>query len=370
MPKLGLTMTEGVLTSWLAENGAEVIKGQPLFEIETDKMTTEASAEADGILHTVAEAGAAVPVLALVAYLLAPGEPLPQTTQPAVEGAQHPRSLARPPIEKSARPSGPHLASPAAKRRARELAVDIATVEPSGDDGRITVADVEAFATGREDVVPMSSVRKRIAERMRASVAQTAAVTLTSEVDATEIVRLRREQAVSFNAMLAVIAARALQEFPDINAQLDGESIRRVAEVSVGIAVDTPRGLLVPVVRDVAGKPLGEVHRELKELAQRAVDGKSQPGDLDGATFTITNLGALGVDAFTPIINLPQVAILGVGRIQQKPAAWQNRIELRDRMILSLTFDHRLVDGAPAARFLRRIAELLEGPSWIELRAA
>jgi pyruvate dehydrogenase E2 component (dihydrolipoamide acetyltransferase) len=123
-------------------------------------------------------------------------------------------------------------------------------------------------------------------------------------------------------------------------------------------------------VRDVAGKPLGEVHRELKELAQRAVDGKSQPGDLDGATFTITNLGALGVDAFTPIINLPQVAILGVGRIQQKPAAWQNRIELRDRMILSLTFDHRLVDGAPAARFLRRIAELLEGPSWIELRAA
>jgi pyruvate dehydrogenase E2 component (dihydrolipoamide acetyltransferase) len=372
MPKLGLTMSEGVLTSWLAENGAAISKGQPLFEIETDKMTSEASAEAAGILHVVAEAGETVAVLKVVAYLLAPGEQPPEPAhQPAVAVSSPPaKNLSAAQIEKPDRPAGPSPASPAAKRRARELGVDIARVEPGGDDGRITVADVEAFASRGPAAVAMTSVRKRIAERMRASVSQTAAVTLTSEVDATEIVRLRRERAVSFDSMLAAIAARALQEFPDINSQLDGESVRQITEISIGVAVDTPRGLLVPVVRDVPGKSLAEVDRQLQELAQRAVDGKSQPGDLEGATFTITNLGMLGVDAFTPIINLPQVAILGVGRVQRKPVAWQDRIELRDRMVLSLTFDHRPVDGAPAARFLRRIAELVEGPSWLESKTA
>ncbi len=212
---------------------------------------------------------------------------------------------------------------------------------------------------------------------MHASSQQTAPVTLTSEVDATELVKIRAHLngdlekelgfRISYNDILVKIAACCLEEHPHLNARQEGNAIHLLPDISIGLAVDTPRGLLVPVVHHVQRKPIADIAMELREKHERAIAGKSLPEDLAGGTFTITNLGALGVDAFTPIINLPEIAILGIGRIQQKPAAWQGKVELRHRMALSLTFDHRLVDGAPAARFLRRVSELIEKP-WPALK--
>jgi len=369
MPKLGLTMSEGVLVNWLAESGSRVEKGQPLFEIETDKMLTEATAEADGILHTVAVAGSTVAVLEVVGYLLDPGEE-PPSPEPVTHETGN-LAETPPPISVDERsPAGRRLASPAAKRRARELGIDLSQVTPSGNDGRITEADVESAAERTGEVHKMDRTRQMIADRLLASSRESAAVTLTTEVDATELVGLRRglgghASPPSYNAIFVKIVARCLSEFPEFNAWREGDEIRLPREIAVAVAVDTPRGLLAPVVHEVPRKPVRDVSRELDQLAERAINGKSQPGDLDGGSFTITNLGAFGVDAFTPIINPPQMAILGVGRIQRKPAAWQDRIELRDRLTLSLTFDHRWIDGAPAARFLHRISELVEASSFL-----
>lgn len=221
-------------------------------------------------------------------------------------------------------------------------------------------------------MVPISGVRSLIAERMLASSQQTASVTITSEVDATELVNMRAQLneglseqlgfRISYNPILVKIVARALREFPYMNARQEGDSICLLPEVHIGLAVDTERGLLVPVVREADRKSIPQIGRELRDKAQRAIDGKILPDEFSGGTFTITNLGAFGVDAFTPIINPPEMAILGIGRIEQAPMAYKGEMCLRHRLILSLTFDHRLVDGAPAARFLQRIRELIEKP--------
>jgi pyruvate dehydrogenase E2 component (dihydrolipoamide acetyltransferase) len=371
MPKLGLTMTEGVLTKWLVEDGQEVRKGQHLFEIETDKVTLEAEAEADGVIWIQTKAGETVPVLATVGYLTTPGERAPALAA-STEGTPAP---ARRPI------------SPAAKRRAAEAGVDINEVPAGGADGRVSVADVEAYLAARMqsspapaaetatqiNETPLSGIRGLIAERMLAASQQTAAVTLTTEVDAGELVLVRERLnqspgqqlgfRISYNDLLAKLVAECLHEFPYMNARLENKSIRTMPEIAIGLAVDTARGLIVVAGRDTRRKSLVAVAREYHEKIERALSGRSVPEDLDGATFTITNLGGLGVDVFTPIINLPQAAILGVGRIRQVPAVWQGRIEPRHRVVLSLTFDHRLTDGAPAGRFLQRLGQRIEEAS-------
>jgi pyruvate dehydrogenase E2 component (dihydrolipoamide acetyltransferase) len=374
MPKLGLTMTEGTVAKWLVEEGQRVEKGQILFEAETDKITTEVQAEAGGIVCVTAPEGTLVPVLGVVGYLLQDGEKRPEAEVPVVEAP--PPAPALPAHPAPSEVATVRLASPAAKRRAKELGVDIGQVIPSSPDGRISAADVEAFATQpklklESDALPMSAVRRVIAERMLASSQRTAPVTLTTEVDATEMAAAkaglseRLGRRISYNDLLVKCAAAALTEHTDLNARLVGETIVRSSGIHIGIAVDTPRGLMVPVIRSVAGKSLAEVSLAVREAAERAMAGRSLPDELSGGTFTITNLGALGVDAFTPIVNLPEVAILGVGRIQPKPTVWRGSIVIRERLVLSLTVDHRLIDGAPAARFLGRIAELIEtGAGW------
>jgi pyruvate dehydrogenase E2 component (dihydrolipoamide acetyltransferase) len=217
------------------------------------------------------------------------------------------------------------------------------------------------------DTLPLRGVRALIAERMQASHRETAPVTLTAEADATELVDVRRrlaaqDVAVSYNDLLLTILARALREHRRLNASLDGDVIRLWKRIDLGLAVDTDRGLLVPVVRAVDHKGLAQLAVETKDLAERARTGKISPDELRGSTFTLTNLGGLGVDAFTPIINLPETAILGVGRIKEKPAAVAGRVTIRSMMWLSLTFDHRLVDGGLAARFLQRVVQLVEQP--------
>jgi pyruvate dehydrogenase E2 component (dihydrolipoamide acetyltransferase) len=222
--------------------------------------------------------------------------------------------------------------------------------------------------------VPLTGLRRIIAERMAASDQATARVTLVTEADATAFVEAREQLkadvadewgfAPGYNDLLGIIVARALREFPYMNARLsaDGQAIERLPVVNLGMAVDTERGLLVPVIRDADRKGLRAFGAKFRALVERARAGKSLPDDLTGGTFTITNLGMHEVDAFTPIINLPEAAILGVGRIQPKPVVRDGEIVVRQMWTLSLVFDHRLVDGAPAARFLQRIKQLIESP--------
>jgi pyruvate dehydrogenase E2 component (dihydrolipoamide acetyltransferase) len=306
-------------------------------------------------------------------YILAEGESLAEAETPEPEAGD---AEAQPQPTVGEKVSRPGKASPRAKRRARELGVDIAEVPSSGD--LVSVEDVEAFAAGGEGKdspdeatrVPVTGVRAVIMQRMAESSAQTAPVTLTREVDATKLVEARdRLNArhgdelgfrISYNDLLISLATRALQEFDYMNARLEGDHIVSDPGIHIGIAVDTDRGLLVPVVKDCANRDVIAIARELRGLVERAQGGRSLTEDLEGGTFTITNLGAYGIDAFTPIINLPQTAILGVGRIILKPAVHDGSIQMRRMMFLSLTFDHRLVDGAPAARFLARLVEHIE----------
>jgi len=273
-------------------------------------------------------------------------------------------------------------ATPVARRLAEQAGLDLRAVRGTGPGGRITKEDVQqALATVAppepetlepETLEPLSGVRAVIARRMAESHQTTAPVTLTTEADATAFVELRERLKASlaadlgfnigYNDLLIKLVARALREFPYMNARLEGEVIRHLREVHVALAVDTDRGLLVPVIRDADRKGVAEIARELRDLVERARAGKALPDELSGSTFTITNLGMHEIDGFTPIINLPEAAILGVGRIKARPAVVDGEICVRQTVWLSLTFDHRLVDGAPAARFLQRIKQLIEEP--------
>lgn len=304
-------------------------------------------------------------------------------------------------------------ATPVAKKMAVDMAVDLKVINGSGAHGKITKADVLQAASAEtpqpapiteekpvptaepvpqtvqpspappqkptpegdvQERVPLKGIRGIIARRMGESVHTTARVTLVSEVDATELVTLREQLkdryaeqwgfAPGYNELLAMIVANALRQFPFVNARFsaDGESIEYLKPVNMGMAVDTDRGLLVVVIRDIDKKGLREIGSEFRVLVKRAREGKSGPDDLSGSTFTISNLGMFRVDAFTPVINLPEAAILGVGRIVEKPVVKDGEIVVRKMLTLSLVFDHRLVDGAPAARFLDYIGEIIEEP--------
>lgn len=285
-------------------------------------------------------------------------------------------------------------ATPVARKVAAELGVDLATVTGTGVGGKITQDDIAAAAAlapvraelpvspaEREvelpavEIVstePLSGLRGIIAERMAVSAHTTAHVTLVTEADASTFVEVRTRLkaevseewgfAPGYNDLLALIVARALREHPHMNARLNGDVIERLSYVNLGMAVDTERGLIVPVIRDADEMGLQELGARFRELVARARMGKSVPDDLTGGTFTITNLGMHDIDAFTPIINLPEAAILGVGRIQPKPAVRDDQVVVCQMMTLSLAFDHRVVDGAPAARFLQRIKQMVENP--------
>ena len=279
-------------------------------------------------------------------------------------------------------------ATPVAQRVAAETGVDLRAVTGTGPGGKITKGDVTravapavapapipALPLPEVEVlerVPLKGVRAIIADRMGASVHTTARVTLLMEVDATELVNMRERLkarvekewgfAPGYNDLLAKIVAMALRQYPYMNARLTSDAIEHLAHVNLGTAVETERGLLVPVVRDADRKSLRQFGQELRELIDRARNGRSLPDDLTGGTFTVTNLGAYDVMAFTPVINLPEAAILGIGNITPTPVARGEQVVIRKIMYLSLVFDHRLVDGAPAAQFLQYIKGLIEEP--------
>jgi pyruvate dehydrogenase E2 component (dihydrolipoamide acetyltransferase) len=276
------------------------------------------------------------------------------------------------------------LITPVARRMAEEAGLDWRDVRGSGPGGRITSDDVARAlkpassmvdttpATTREtnqavESIPLRSVRAVIAERMLRSATNAAQVTLTAEADATLLVKLRDQLVqdgieASYNDLFLYVLGRVLREHPKLNASLEDDTIKVWQRVHVGLAVDTERGLLVPVVRDVDQKGLLPLAAETRSLIKRARAGQCTPDELSGGTFTLTNLGMFGIDAFTPLINLPECAVLGVGRIKRQPVMVGEEVLGRDMVWLSLTFDHRLVDGGPAARFLQRVVQLVERP--------
>ncbi|MCX5735008.1 MAG: dihydrolipoamide acetyltransferase family protein [candidate division NC10 bacterium] len=287
--------------------------------------------------------------------------------------------------------------SPVAKKLAQEHGIDVATLVGTGPEGRIVREDVERAiaaesreprAASREpraesreakqaipESIPLTGIRKVIFDRMGQSWREAARVTLFADADMTEMVRLREAKGaewerrfgikVSYSDLIHMAVARALREEPRINCRLDGQAVRVRKEVNLSVAVDLGEGLVVVVIKDADRKSLGDLAKAARDLAERARAGKLSPDDMADGTFTVTNLGGLGVEAFTPIINQPQAGILGIGKIMEKPVVLGGGIHIRSMLTLSLVFDHRLLDGAPAAKFLAKVKALLEEPAWI-----
>jgi pyruvate dehydrogenase E2 component (dihydrolipoamide acetyltransferase) len=265
---------------------------------------------------------------------------------------------------------------PAARRLAKESGVDLGQVQGSGPGGRILVVDVEKAVQAPSQaaplLVPMQGMRRTIATRMLQSLQTMAQVTITTEANLSEATVLRKglsrhlsEGSISPMHLVIKATAHALKEHPRLNALQADEQVQLVDQVNIGVAVALDEGLLTPVIRDADTRNLAEIASQGRELAARTREGKAKPEDVSGGTFTITNLGAYEIDAFTPIINPPQVGILGVGRVVEKPIIDQGVATKGDMMVLSLTFDHRVVDGAPAAEFLQKVKRLLEDPWWM-----
>lgn len=386
MPKLGLSMKEGTVGKWLKKEGDAVKQGEPLLEVMTDKIANKVDAPADGVLlKIVADKKAKLPVGGLLGVIGEAGEDIGEILKaagntgaaaaPAAKAAG--AKVARPAVKV---PAGEIKISPAARKLAQDNDIDFTTVAGTGPEGRITREDIEnaineqsAAADERPtlEVIPYEGMRQAVGENMANSWAVAPKVTHHTSVDMTALMALRATlnadvkdtEKISVTDILVKAVAKALKSYPIMNASLDGEEIKVLADIHVGVAVAIPNGLVVPVVKNADTTSLADVSKAIKDLAKRAKKNKLDPEEMSGSTFTVTNLGGYGsVDWFTPIINQPESAILGVGRTVKKPVVVGDQVVIRPMMGLSLSFDHRVVDGAPAAEFLGYLIKLIEQP--------
>lgn len=408
MPRLSDTMTEGVIAGWHKKVGDAVKKGDVLADIETDKATMELESYKDGILlYQGAAAGSVIKVndllciigketldvAAIVAAVKGGASGATATPTPAPANATAPASAASAQPETNADHAGRIFASPLAKKLAAEKGIDLAIIKGSGDNGRIIRNDVESFTpaavqsstpapvsspaspaasvvTGKEsfEEVPVSQMRKVIAKRLSESLftAPHFYLTMSVDMDAAVAARTRlNEQSgvkISFNDMVVKATALALQQNPKVNSSWLGDRIRYNHHINIGVAVAVEDGLLVPVVRFANTKTLTQIGAEVKIFAQKAKDKKLQPSDWEGSTFTISNLGMFGIDQFTAIINPPDACILAVGGISQVPVVKNGQVVPGNVMKLTMSCDHRVVDGATGAAFLQTLKSLLEEP--------
>jgi pyruvate dehydrogenase E2 component (dihydrolipoamide acetyltransferase) len=406
MPKLGLTMEQGTIGSWLAAEGDQVKKGQPLIEVVTDKVTMDVEAQVTGVLRKIiVEAGNEVPVATLVGVigsadeditdLLSTGAgvaaaPAPEpTTAPPTPAPAPAVPVAPAPVVAAAADGRPHRASPKARKIAAERGVDLTAIAGTGPVGRIVSADVLAgnvvpvtapspvaasapitapIPAGVAIEVELTRPQQVAAERLTASYQQVPHIHVWMEISAVWMQQFRQGYAlegkkVSFNDLIVKACARVLSDFPRFNSHFLNGKIHQLSQVDIGIATDTPSGLMVPVLRDVAQKSVEGIAIDSATLVDRTRRGALGPDEMAGGGFTISNLGMFGVSRFTAIINPPQVAILAVGAIENRVVALDNgALASRPCMSVDLAGDHRAVDGASCARFLQRLKEVLETP--------
>ena len=410
MPKVDMVMETGTFIEWLKQEGDRVEKGAPLFVIMTDKASIEIEAPASGVLAGVkAKPDDVIPVTEVIAHILGPGEELPAAKAPPAAGPVETAPVAEPvraslAAQSEAATPGPGVgrirATPVARRLASELGVDLGQVQGRGPRGRIHKADVLAVAEDgvkaplaagagvpvrvrrglevplpsarRKEVIPLAGPRKIIAERMAYSAFTAPHITLALSVDMSEASRLRSRLLdpieertgvrLSFTAFLVRAVASTLPRHPYLNASLDGDRVILWEDVHAGVAASIEDRLIVPVIREAQSKDLEKIVAELGDLVERARARRLAPSEMVGSTFTISNLGMFGIESFTAIINPPESAILAVGKIVDRPVKAEGKIELRPTMNLTLSADHRIVDGAEGARFLADLKAVLENP--------
>jgi pyruvate dehydrogenase E2 component (dihydrolipoamide acetyltransferase) len=418
MPSFGMYTSEGTLTSWLAQAGAQVEAGQPIAEIETDKSTHELPAPASGTLQHVAAIGTLLKEEAVLGYILLNGETLPNQNGHAVKEEAAPVQA---PVQQKPVAAGSDgiKASPIARRLAASHNIDLRTLTGSGPNGRIVEADVmarvnatpktqeaittipqplpaeEGSSSSLEQVQrtsesaslithlgirvkqrqPLSAMRRAIGERLRRSQSTAVSLTLTREVEADKLVAARKllgeklGLSIPFDALFAKLLAGALAVQPELNSVIEDNALVIYDEINVGVAVSVQGGLIVPVVHDVTKTSLASVAGQIRVLSERARTNTLRPDDMAGGTATITNLGGFGVDAFTPVLNPPQSCILGIGRIQPRVVAREMAMALANTCWLSLTFDHRVTDGVPAAQALDFIAQKMNDDAYLQALA-
>jgi pyruvate dehydrogenase E2 component (dihydrolipoamide acetyltransferase) len=423
MPKLGMAMTEGIVAKWNKRDGDWVNKDEEIAVVMSKKITYKLKAPESGVLRIIVREKETRPINSVLAFITAEGEPVPavEDVAPAAAAAAVTTAVPAPAAPLPAKP-GFVLASPAARRLAKEKDIDLAQVKGAGPDGMVTEADVTRFieeiaqaaevlatptarklaeqrglklaeilGTGiggritEQDVLdfeaetkapsaaapatritPFAGMRQAIAEHMVESLHNMAQLTMMMEVDVTDLVRLRDQVKADFDVTYTDLAVKAvaktLKLHPMLNATLIGDEVHQIESIHIGVAVALQDGLIVPVVRDADKLTVQEIAREIRRLAQGAREDTLTVDEVMGSTFTITNLGAYGIDGFTPIINSPEAAILGVGRIVERVVVHDDQIARRKMMALSLTIDHRLIDGATGAEFMRSLKEMIENP--------
>jgi pyruvate dehydrogenase E2 component (dihydrolipoamide acetyltransferase) len=397
IPKVGMAMKEATLLEWKVEEGAHVNKSDAVLVLQTEKVKVEVEAAADGYVHILVGVNVKAPVGRIVGLIAETEEELaalqkepPQemfttTPVPAKAGA----ASGAAPASAPARAATEVIISPAARKLAQEQMIDVTTVIGTGPGGRIIREDIEEAMRARHEAatvaaeeyagkrvrerIPLTGMREAIAEHMHRSLSISAQLTMMGEIDMSQIVRLRetllrQEKSlgtrVSYNDIFVVVCAKALLDNPIINSSLEGNEIVVWEDVNIGVAVAIEEGLIVPVIRNADKKSLVEISKEAAALVEKARSGSLMPDDVMDGTFTITNLGAVGGGwGFgTPIISQPQSAILGTGAISDRAVIREGQVVARPIMTYSFTFDHRVIDGAPAAKFMARVTQLLENP--------
>ena len=408
VPTLGESVADATVARWIKTTGDAVAADEPVVELETDKVTLEVPAPAAGTLGEILAAeGATVEVGASLAMLnegAAPAAPAPEAPAKSAPAKSAPATPAPSPAAPAAASvAADMLLSPAVRRLVEENNLNPAAIRGTGVDGRLTKADVLAHMRGapaasapaaapaqqmprqqprpedaaREERVPMSKLRQVIASRLKAAQNTAAMLTTFNEVDMTALMALRSTYRQEFEAaygtrlgfmgMFVLASIKALQEFPAVNAEIDGTDIIYKNYYNIGVAVGTPQGLVVPVVRDAGGLGLAEIETRIADFGDRARNGKITPDDMAGGSFTISNGGVYGSLMSTPILNPPQSGILGMHKIEKRPVVVDDAIVIRPMMYLALSYDHRIIDGREAVSFLARIKELVEDPRRIVL---
>ncbi len=402
VPVLGESVVEATIARWMKKSGDAVAADEPVVELETDKVTLEVPAPVNGTLtDIIAAEGATVEVGALLAMMdegAAPAKPAAAAKEEAKPAASAPAAPVAPAPAAPVTASAAHPLSPAVRRLVEENNLNPAAIPATGKDGRLTKGDVQdAIAKGigkaapaasasasasapvaprkddvREERVPMSRLRRMIAQRLKEAQNNAAMLTTFNEVDMTELMKLRSEYKddfeknhgarLGFMGLFVKASITALREYPAVNAEIHGQDIVYKNFYNVGVAVGTPQGLVVPVLKDAQDMSLADVEKTITDFGMRARDGKLGPADMMNGTFTISNGGVYGSLMSTPIINPPQSAILGMHKIQKRPVAVGDKVEIRPMMYLALSYDHRIIDGREAVSFLVRIKESIEDP--------